>query len=349
MAKDRRDSLRSGSEPSDQASTDQGFLNEELETLYKKVAEEKLVDVEIDGPVPQDEQGTAFRQTLQDSGSDRPSDSRNGSSIAGWVLIALPLVLIVAFALFIWPTPYEYGDLKQGDKIYQVKTNRFTNAKTFYYNGKWMDAPLADTRKLRLPDPLSIQSPGDTPLKLSERPAPAGENKPPDEKPAPPPTPSKEAAQPVPAKAPVQPPSPPPVSAQLPAQPPSSQPAAAQPPAAQKPSSEPVSRVVQKEPDARVARPSAEPKTKSKELRPGRKAYAIQIQAFQDEKELKTFLKEPGLKKRQDIHWAKVQVNDQVWYRVFLGRFPNDAAARNYLRKKKIDTLYPGSFVQKIM
>ncbi len=86
-----------------------------------------------------------------------------------------------------------------------------------------------------------------------------------------------------------------------------------------------------------------------KESRPGQKPYAVQIRAFQNEKELNVFLREKDVKKRRDIHWSKTRIKDQVWYRVFLGRFPDQDAARKYMQKNKIDSRYPGSFVQKII
>ncbi len=321
----------------------QGNLLNELETMYKKVSEEKPGDPGIlkDSPPGNDFQ-TEPAQLL--SPADRSSRSKKGSAnLAKFFLYSVPIVLIAAFALFIWPTPYQYGALKQGGRIYLVKTNRLTNFKSYFYGGKWMNSPLPDASGLRLPDPLSVTSPGDVPMQIPEPPAAAQK---PDAAPSAAQkmdpslttakvqeaikTPAKEPDRPVKKEIKPEP------KMQVPIKPDT---------ASQGPMKEEPARAAVQEKSVQA---KAEPilKNTATKLTAKKKPYAVQIRAFQSRGEMKKFF--AAHQDERDLHWARVKTGKGTWYRVFIGRFGGQEEAKIYIRKNQIEAAYPGSFVQKI-
>jgi septal ring-binding cell division protein DamX len=74
--------------------------------------------------------------------------------------------------------------------------------------------------------------------------------------------------------------------------------------------------------------------------------YSIQIRAFQDEAKANAFLREVKGDKRSIRIQKAVQEDHKIWYRVLIGRFKNRNEALGYLKKKKIQEAYPGSFIQ---
>ena len=307
----------------DEEVSDQAFLSDEIEDIFTR----------SDGTPPAEGEGSGGLlpdDELTDqvaAGKKRLAGRRSESTIAKSLLFALPLSLVLLFALFVWPTLYEYSSSKQDTRIYLVKTNRLTDTKSFFYGGKWLDKPLPGPAPLRLPDPLSITSPGDQPPPPLEKPV--------DKAPAPvtakPPAETKAVTQ-VPATVPEKKiPQPKPAPAKVEKNPVA--PAAADlkkettPPAAVEESEKPVA------------------KTKHKAKPAAAKPYAIQIGAFPTKDEMTIFLEDQG--NRTGTYWVKVRVGNQLWYRVFIGHFTDQDEARAWMKKKKIDKRYPGCFVQK--
>jgi cell division septation protein DedD len=330
----------------DRTQADQAFLNEELESLYRKVAEERLADAASFKDVPLDE--SEFRHEPGISGYKTPAAKAgrglNGANaVAKFLMFFVPAFLILGFAFFIWPTPYDHTSIRHGGKKYLVKTNRFTDSKSYFYNGRWLTALPSDI-SLRMPDPLSIKSPGDTPRQITPPMAEdAIESK--EETPKSPP----DAVQPqaIPAATPD--------PASL-AEGPNQELAVHE--------AEPVIRPQLKSQAKTAAKPKVSTRTKSlssldvavqppvsakkksaKQALSKSKPYTIQVGAFRSEDDLNAFMQEH--KRRSDMHWARARVKDQIWYRAFIGRFADQAAARQYMKKKKIDAAYPGCFVQK--
>ncbi len=127
----------------DRQESDQGFLNHELESLYHKIADEKLTDT-AEGDLPRDEiriaPGRPERKgQTEDPEADRESGMLGGNRVARLFLFTVPVLVIAAFVLFIWPTPYEYSTLKTSDRTYLVKTNRLTHTKVFFSKRKVAD------------------------------------------------------------------------------------------------------------------------------------------------------------------------------------------------------------------
>jgi cell division septation protein DedD len=162
MSKNKKDQFQEG----------QGFLTDELENLYQSPPEQKGSDPDID------------EIRMGDPETHRVSEGENVVSKKRFLktngilnniaqksfLFIIPLALIAGFALFIWPAPFQYAPFKKGERIYIVKTNRLTGSKSYYHEGRWLSAPLPDLPALRIPDPLSIKSPGDEPLQIREKP-----------------------------------------------------------------------------------------------------------------------------------------------------------------------------------
>ena len=84
---------------------------------------------------------------------------------------------------------------------------------------------------------------------------------------------------------------------------------------------------------------------KDKPLKGGK--YSIQIKAFQEEAEAKSFLNDVKTR-HADAHLQKAIIGGKgIWYRVLIGYYPTWDQALAYLKKQGIADTYPGSFVQK--
>jgi len=54
-------------------------------------------------------------------------------------------------------------------------------------------------------------------------------------------------------------------------------------------------------------------------------------------------------KSGQQVYLAKIKVKDGgVWYRVYLGRFADQAQAARYMKEKKVKEFFPACFIQKL-
>jgi len=281
----------------DQTPASQGFLNEELETLYQKDPEKNdtdsgvTVDLSSESAIDRKQD---YRSLMDRMGHAKTKDPglRREKAFAKFLLYFVPGLLILSFALFVWPTFYQYSTLEQGGRSYLVKTNRLIGSKSYLYGGKWLNNPLPATMQaLRIPDPLSITVP--------------------EEKTSPPQNNSAAA-----------------------------KPEKSEPEALPQPKVKDSASV-----SAATQPPRREAKSKGQSGK--QKPYAVQIGAFQNEDEMNAFISEQN--KPRALHWAKVKIGNQVWYRVFIGRFENQAAAKKYLQKSKMKARYPGSFVQKIV
>lgn len=135
-------------------------LIDELETIYKQVAEEKL-----------DEIGPAFDEKLsfhESESRQQPQGKRTFLGVTILVLSALSVVLsLVLFAVFIWPTNYYYYSIKFGDKICPVKINRFTGSVKYFDGGRWYDNPMHENISYRAP--LAIPSPPAAPSSSNQK------------------------------------------------------------------------------------------------------------------------------------------------------------------------------------
>lgn len=331
----------------DRTPADQEFLNEELENLYRKVAEEKPADEVSLKDVPLDE--SEFRREPGSSAGKAPAAkagrSFNGADrIAKFFMFFIPAFLILGFAYFIWPTPHDYASVKHGDKNYLVKTNRFTGSKSYFYNGRWSTALPPDI-SLRMPDPLTILSSDDAVTRM-DSPGAEENNR----------EAQNQAAEEVqsPSIAGVQPPDPASLAEGTDREAALKETVTVKeekdaartgvknvvkPEAVREASTpgEPVSR-------AEIAVPPAAKKSVKQALSK-RKPYAVQVGAFRSRDDLNAFLQDH--KGRSDMHWGKVRIKDQVWYRAFVGHFADREAAKRYMKKKKMENTYPGCFVQK--
>lgn len=331
----------------DRTQADQAFLNEELESLYRKVAEERLADAASFKDVPLDE--SEFRHEPGISGDKTPAAKAgrglNGANaVAKFLMFFVPAFLILGFAFFIWPTPYEHASIRHGGKKCLVKTNRFTDSKSYFYNGRWLTALPPDI-SLRMPDPLSIKSPGDTSRQITPSTAEdIIESK--EEAPKSPP----EALQPqaIPAAKPPDPASlaeePKQELAVHEADPVVSPQSKSRAKTEAKPEVSARTKALSRL-DVAAPPPVSAKKKNAKQALSKSKPYTIQVGAFRSEDDLNAFMQEH--KRRSDMHWARARVKNQIWYRAFIGRFADQTDAKRYMKKKKIDAAYPGCFVQK--
>ena len=284
---------------------------------------------------------------LQMIGRSKKTQPRKGgeNAVAKFFLFFLPAVLIIFFILFVWPTMYQYSTLKQGNRIYLVRANRLTDSKSYFYGGKWLNAPLPAAQPLRLPDPLSVTSPNDKPLPhedyiIKEPTELAGK-------------PISMPPQQTRTEAPE-------VKASTVSSAPDQKKAKDEKPSAA--TTRQAKRTATEEKTSAGTHPRAKTEGKSevagsiagkpdiesrnKDIPTKRKPYAIQIGAFPSKDEMNTFLEDQGDK--SGIYWVKVKINNKVWYRTFIGQFAKQSEARDYIQGKKVGAQYPGSFVQKL-
>lgn len=56
------------------------------------------------------------------------------------IVVVSGLILMVAFAFLIYPTPYKYVEFKSGDNTWTAKSNRITGKTQFYVVPRgWVD------------------------------------------------------------------------------------------------------------------------------------------------------------------------------------------------------------------
>jgi len=63
-------------------------------------------------------------------------------------LILLAAAAAVLFVIFIWPTAYDHGSMKSGDRTYSIRTNRITGETSYLDGGQWHPLPVPLTRKI---------------------------------------------------------------------------------------------------------------------------------------------------------------------------------------------------------
>ena len=123
-------------------------LADELEAIYKQVAEENIGETKSAF-----EKSPVFDEIH--SKKQRLPPARH-SNARVFVLI---LLLSALLAVYFWPSIYYEGFIKSGDKTFPVKTNRITG-KIFYYHGdKWHGNPIPTAKPFRSPITVSIESP----------------------------------------------------------------------------------------------------------------------------------------------------------------------------------------------
>ncbi|HPL64399.1 MAG TPA: SPOR domain-containing protein [Syntrophales bacterium] len=116
----------------------------ELESIYERVAEEGVGSA--DDPVPADR---GRRPGKRRSGIAAAEDAGKMKAWVArlWIPAAVFAAVLSLFAWFIWPTPYDYKSIKDGSRIYLVKTNRITGSMKYFHAGRWMDRPLPASKE----------------------------------------------------------------------------------------------------------------------------------------------------------------------------------------------------------
>jgi cell division septation protein DedD len=227
---------------------------------------------------------------------------------------ALLIVAIVTCVLLIWLNLYRYDVIKSGNIVFPLRINRLTWATTYFNGSEWVHPPVPIVPSGRMP--LKAEpAPVPPPIKaLPAETAPRGI--------AVPPIPmstgqGKEARRDIPG---------------------------------QKTSEEvaqSMSIATLASPDTQKALTAKKPfsVTKDKPLKGGK--YSIQIKAFQEEAEAKSFLNDVKTR-HADAHLQKAIIEGKgIWYRVLIGYYPTRDQALAYLKKQRIADTYPGSFIQK--
>ncbi|MBP8984554.1 MAG: AAA family ATPase [Syntrophobacterales bacterium] len=76
--------------------------------------------------------------------------------------------------------------------------------------------------------------------------------------------------------------------------------------------------------------------------------YSIQVRAVQRPEEAADFVKTLSAR-GMDAFYQKVALKDSgLWYRIFIGRFADEGAARRYYSKNNIGESFPGCFIRRI-
>lgn len=229
-----------------------------------------------------------------------------------WSVGAAATTAAIIFLFLLWPTVYHYDSLQVGNKVYPLRINRLT-AHPAYFDGKaWVDFPLpgdSTPRQAVNAAPITVP-PVMTPPEITAAPPAAADRT--EGKAGPPHFRRAEPApKPIPSPSPAasypdQGTMPPPVSSQ--------------------------------------ARPNRSTAVK---IRPRKeRGYTIQIRAFRDEQDARSFADavketEPG------IHLETILLEGSgVWHRVVVGDFKTENEALKYYTMKKIKEQFPGSFLR---
>ncbi len=122
-------------------------LTDELEAIYKQVADEDIGDAK-----------SAFENTpvFDEIHSKKQLPSARHSNTRIFILI---LFLSALLAIYFWPSIYYEGLVKSGNKTYPAKTNRITGGKSYYYGDKWHANPIPTAKPFRSPITIFIESP----------------------------------------------------------------------------------------------------------------------------------------------------------------------------------------------
>lgn len=79
----------------------------------------------------------------------------------------------------------------------------------------------------------------------------------------------------------------------------------------------------------------------------GTKDYAIQVNAFRDLHHAKKFV-DAEKKRGFQVFMKEIQAEDQeIWYKVFIGRFADRVEAARYMKEKKVKEVFPKCFIYK--
>jgi general secretion pathway protein A len=78
------------------------------------------------------------------------------------------------------------------------------------------------------------------------------------------------------------------------------------------------------------------------------KGYVIQVSAMRDLNLAKEFV-ETQKRRGQQVYLAEIKMKDRrVWYIVYIGSFGDEAQAARYMMEKKVKTIFPDCFIQKL-
>ena len=115
----------------------------ELDALYRKVAgadqpgdaHYPLQQVQIRAAV-----GPEIRDRMSSPAQEKAGKTfRRLRNISGFIFLILILGL---FALFLWPTIYDYNALNWEGKVYPLRINRLTGESSYFDGSAWLRTPL---------------------------------------------------------------------------------------------------------------------------------------------------------------------------------------------------------------
>ncbi|MFB3925298.1 MAG: SPOR domain-containing protein [Syntrophales bacterium] len=124
-------------------------LVNELESIYKRVADEKIGENSFSraGEITLFDSSSAEKAAGRDQFGGPSLPPRRKRKPLRNRLLALAGILFVAaalFALFAWPTLYYYKSIKHDRRIYLVKVNRLTGNMQYFYGGKWSSSVITE-------------------------------------------------------------------------------------------------------------------------------------------------------------------------------------------------------------
>jgi len=119
--------------------TDRADLEQELESLYHKVAshnegvESQSGDKALFSSYDDSEEENARAQKRKKTGV---RSSRVGIALVLFVAVLIPV------ALFFWPTIYHYDAMSSGGKIYPLRIHRLTGEAAYFDGTHWLRPPV---------------------------------------------------------------------------------------------------------------------------------------------------------------------------------------------------------------
>ena len=233
----------------------------------------------------------------------------------GKILLGGAALVVVVLAGLFWPTLYHalyhYDTIQSGNRTYQVRTNRITGGMTYLDGGKWNNPPIPVAKPSTPPALPAPPPPAQPPEQLAKEPIPVAKPSAAPALPAPPP--------------PAQPPA---LSEKEPIPTPTTKPGPAE------------------EPEVAIKKEAPSEKQASQPAKT--KGYAIQVSAMRDLNLAREFV-EIQKKSGQPVYLAKIRAKDrEMWYRIYIGHFADEAEAARYMKQKKIKEFFPECFVQKL-